>query len=65
MTPKDYAIQVIREEAQAVLDLIPRLDANFDRAVELIYEEEDMLWSETQLDLIGKIGLQNWLVKQL
>ena len=37
MTPKDYAIQVIREEAQAVLDLIPRLDANFDRAVELIY----------------------------
>lgn len=28
-------------------------------------EEEDMLWSETQLDLIGKIGLQNWLVKQI
>jgi len=28
-------------------------------------EEEDMLWSEQQLDLIGKIGLQNWLVKQL
>lgn len=28
-------------------------------------EEEDMLWSETQLDLIGKIGLENWLVKQL
>ena len=28
-------------------------------------EEEDMLWSEDQLDLIGKIGLQNWLVKQL
>ena len=28
-------------------------------------EEEDMLWSETQLDLIGKIGQQNWLVKQL
>ena len=28
-------------------------------------EEEDMLWSEAQLDLIEKIGLQNWLVKQL
>ncbi len=28
-------------------------------------EEEDMFWSETQLDLIEKIGLQNWLVKQL
>lgn len=28
-------------------------------------EEEDMLWSETQLDLIEKIGLDNWLVKQM
>ena len=28
-------------------------------------EEDDMYWSETQLDLIEKIGLQNWLVKQL
>ncbi len=28
-------------------------------------EEEDMYWSEQQLDLIGMIGLQNWLVKQL
>ncbi|MBR6347026.1 MAG: hypothetical protein IKR69_06525 [Bacteroidales bacterium] len=28
-------------------------------------EEEDMYWSEAQLDLIGKIGLQNWLTKQL
>ena len=28
-------------------------------------EEEDMFWSEEQLDLIEKIGYQNWLVKQL
>ena len=28
-------------------------------------EEEDMYWSQSQLELIGKIGLQNWLVKQL
>ncbi len=28
-------------------------------------EEEDMYWSEVQLELIEKIGLQNWLVKQL
>ena len=28
-------------------------------------EEEDMYWMEQQLDLIEKIGLQNWLVKQL
>ena len=28
-------------------------------------EEEDMYWSETQLELIENIGYQNWLVKQL
>jgi bacterioferritin len=28
-------------------------------------EEEDMYWSDAQLELIEKIGLQNWLVKQL
>ncbi len=28
-------------------------------------EEGDMYWSDTQLELIEKIGLQNWLVKQL
>jgi len=28
-------------------------------------EEEDMYWSQGQLELIEKIGLQNWLGKQL
>ena len=28
-------------------------------------EEEDMYWSEQQLSLIGRIGLQNWLIQQL
>ena len=28
-------------------------------------EEEDLYWSQEQLDLIEKIGVQNWLVKQL
>lgn len=28
-------------------------------------EEEDWAWSEQQLELIGKIGLQNWLIRQL
>ena len=37
MNIRDYDIQAIRDEAQAVLDLIPKLDENFDRAVELIY----------------------------
>lgn len=28
-------------------------------------EEEDLYWSEEQLDLIEKIGYQNWLIKQM
>ncbi len=28
-------------------------------------EEEDMYWSEQQLEMIEKIGLQNWLAKQI
>ena len=36
MKSREYAIQCIKDEAQAVLDLIPQLDEDFDRAVELI-----------------------------
>ena len=36
MTIREYAIQCIKDEAQAVLDLIPQMDEDFDRAVELI-----------------------------
>ena len=36
MTVRENAIQCIKDEAQAVLDLIPKIDDNFDRAVELI-----------------------------
>ena len=37
MTIRDYAIQCIKDEAKALLDLIPKIDRNFDDAVELIY----------------------------
>ena len=36
MNTKDYAIQCIKDEAQALLDLIPKIDENFDKAVDLI-----------------------------
>lgn len=36
MTIREYAIQCIKDEAQAVLDLIPQMDENFDQAVALI-----------------------------
>ena len=35
---REYAIQCIKEEAQAVLDLIPQLDDDFDKAVRLILD---------------------------
>ena len=34
---KDFAIQCIKDEAQAVLDLIPQLTDSFNEAVRLIY----------------------------
>ena len=37
MTTREYAIQCIEDEAQALLDLIPKLDENFDEAVEMIF----------------------------
>lgn len=37
MTTREYAIQCIKDEAEALLDLIPKMDKNLDRAVELMY----------------------------
>ena len=31
----------------------------------LVDEEEDLFWSEGQIDLIEKIGVQNWLLSQM
>jgi arabinose-5-phosphate isomerase len=36
VTDKENAIQCIKDEAQAVLDLIPKIDDNFDKAVDMI-----------------------------
>ena len=38
MTAREYAIQCIKDEAQAVLGLIPQLDDNFEKAVSLMYD---------------------------
>jgi arabinose-5-phosphate isomerase len=37
MTSREYAIQCIKDEAQAALDLIPQLDENFDKAVDMMF----------------------------
>ena len=36
MTTKEYGIQAIRDEAEALLGLIPKMDEQFDKAVELM-----------------------------
>ncbi len=36
MTPREIAERCLRDEAQAILNLIPHLDEQFDRAIELI-----------------------------
>ena len=38
MKTREYAIQCIKDEAQALLELIPKMDEQFDRAVELILQ---------------------------
>lgn len=35
---KEYATRCLQDEAQAILDLIPQIDKNFENAVELIYK---------------------------
>ena len=37
MSIKELGIQCIRDEAEALLELIPKMDEGFDRAVELMY----------------------------
>ncbi len=37
MRVRERAIQCIKDEAQALLELIPKIDNNFDKAVELIF----------------------------
>ncbi len=38
MTTREYGIQAIKDEAEALLDLIPKMDENFDHAVDLILQ---------------------------
>ena len=62
-------LEVSVKEVPALMELTTSLSDDFKtydilRAYALD-EEEDMYWMQGQLDLIEKIGLQNWLVKQL
>ena len=63
----DYKLQ--KEGVETLYKAMPAL-ANDPTTYDLtkaylLDEEEDQYWDEEQLDLIEKIGYQNWLVKQL
>ena len=55
-------VPILMELTTSLADDFKTYDIMRDYALD---EEEDMYWSEQQLELIEKIGLQNWLVKQL
>lgn len=70
--PVDYIksdLAVSQEQIPILQDLVLSLQDDFKTydimKTYALDEEEDMSWSEAQLELIEKIGLQNWLVNQL
>lgn len=50
-----YAIQCLKDEAEALIDLIPQLDENFDRAVEMMYRRRGKI-IVTGVGKSGNIG---------
>ena len=70
--PKAYIeadLKLQREGVEKLYQLMPALAADpttYDiTKAYLLDEEEDLYWDEEQLDLIEKIGIQNWLTKQM
>ena len=70
--PKAYLeadLKLQKEGVETLYNLMPSLAADpttYDLTkAYLLDEEEDLYWDEEQLDLINKIGYQNWLAKQL
>ena len=70
--PKAYIeadLKLQKEGVEALYKMMPALAGDpttYDLTkAYLLDEEEDQYWDEEQMDLIEKIGYQNWLVKQL
>ena len=60
-------LKLQREGVETLYKILPTLACDpttYDiTKAYLLDEEEDLYWSEEQLDKIEKIGIQNWLVK--
>ena len=70
--PKAYIeadLKLQRDGVEKLYQLMPALACDpttYDiTKAYLADEEEDQYWSEEQLDLIEKIGIQNWLLRQM
>ena len=55
MTTIEYGIQAIKDEAEALLELIPKIDINFEKAVNLMYDCKGKV-IETGVGKSGHIG---------
>ena len=62
-------LKLQREGVETLYNIMPSLAADpttYDLTkAYLADEEEDLYWDEEQLDLIEKIGYQNWLIRQM
>ena len=62
-------LKLQREGVESLYKMMPALASDpttYDLTkAYLADEEEDLYWDEEQLDLIEKIGYQNWLLKQM
>ena len=62
-------LRIQREGVESLYNMMPSLACDpttYDiTKAYLADEEEDLYWSEEQLDLIEKIGMQNWLMRQM
>ena len=62
-------LKLQREGVETLYNIMPSLAADpttYDLTkAYLADEEEDLYWDEEQLDMIEKIGYQNWLLKQI
>ncbi|MBQ8703585.1 MAG: hypothetical protein IJ524_04360 [Bacteroidales bacterium] len=70
--PKAYIeadLKLQREGVESLYKLMPALAADpttYDiTKAYLADEEEDLYWDEQQVDLIEKLGYQNWLLRQM
>ena len=62
MKVSEEGVEMLRRDIQKLLDDLTTADL---LKAYLKDEEEDLNWTALQSELIAKIGLQNWLVKQM